>query len=140
MGTIRTTYEIITPESAEHGDVHERGWKDEEGSPYTVEEAIELLQGLTPSSTFFHLNIWYTEYGEPDMVSGDTENISYHLVKGTWTEAEEQVIFGVVVFHHTLPEKMSAPDDEATWCARCGNDISGCKCVGSGGESGPFHK
>ncbi len=30
-GVIRTTYEIVTPESADYGDAAERGWEDEEG-------------------------------------------------------------------------------------------------------------
>lgn len=29
---------------------------------------------------------------------------------------------------------------EAIVCARCDKKVDGCKCVGIGGESGPFHK
>jgi hypothetical protein len=30
-------------------------------------------------------------------------------------------------------------DGEAEVCARCGKGAAGCKCVGAGGTSGPFH-
>ena len=30
-------------------------------------------------------------------------------------------------------------EGEAPLCARCGKTAGGCRCVGSGGESGPFH-
>lgn len=96
MGLIRTTYEIITDASAQVGDAEERGYRDEEGTEYTVDEAIRLLKGCEPSSSEFHCGIWYTQYGEMDPISGDTENLSYHLSDAGWTEAEERTIFHAV--------------------------------------------
>ena len=96
MGRIRTTYEIVTEESALDGDVSERGFRDEAGTEYTVGEAITLLRGCEPSSSQFHSGIWYTRHGEQDYASGDQENLSYHLVRGEWSADEEHAIyFGV---------------------------------------------
>lgn len=38
---IRTTFEIITPESAEDGEAAERGWIDEAGTEYGFRELVE---------------------------------------------------------------------------------------------------
>jgi hypothetical protein len=93
MGIVRISYEIITEESAREGDVAERGWEDEEGTEYTTHDLIKLLEqeGCEPSSTHFHMGIWYTSYGEADIFSGDTKNISYHL--SGFSEDEEKEIF-----------------------------------------------
>jgi len=106
MGIIRTTYEIITEESAAEGDVAESGYLDEEGTEYDVGEAIYLLEGCEPSASFFHVGIWYTMYGEQDSHTGEYENVSYHLSRGErssekephaltsgWTEEEERRIY-----------------------------------------------
>jgi len=93
MGLIRTTYEIITEESAAEGDVSERGYRDEEGTEYTVDEAISLLRGCESSASGFHVGLWYTQYGDMDMYTGEYENISYHLSRGGWTEEEERAIY-----------------------------------------------
>ncbi len=49
---ISKTYEVITPESAEHGDAEERGFIFE-SEPHTFRELVDLLQRLgacSPSS------------------------------------------------------------------------------------------
>lgn len=51
---IRTTYEVVTEESAAEGEAEERGWIDEDGTEFTVTEAIEKLEGCEPSSSAFH--------------------------------------------------------------------------------------
>lgn len=92
---IRISYEIITPESAEDGDVEERGWEDEEGTEYDdVEEAIRLLRGSEPSSSEFHKDVWYTSYGDQDTHDGSTTNLSYHL--SGWSEEDERTIYEAV--------------------------------------------
>ena len=111
MGTISTTYEIITEESAAEGDVAESGFADEEGTEYDVGEAISLLEGCEPSASFFHVGIWYTMYGEQDSHTGEYENVSYHLVKGTWTEEEERRIYEGVTRRHTR-ECVSVSDND----------------------------
>jgi hypothetical protein len=77
---IRTTYEICTLESVMDGDVEERGWIDEEGTPYTFREAFKILRGCEPSASHFHKGVWYTrhEYHQ-DFTTGENESRSYHL-------------------------------------------------------------
>lgn len=96
MGTIRITFDIITEESAADGDYAESGWEDEVGEEYTVDEAAKLLKGSEASSSDFHVGVWYTSYGDTDWRTGETKNLSYHLVEGTWTEAEERQVFDLV--------------------------------------------
>lgn len=107
---IKITYEIITPESAEQGDVEERGWVDEDGISMkpdkydtqdgitAVDKAIKLLEedgASEPSSSSFHSGIWYSNdrYDE-DYSTGAIESRSYHL-KG-FSEAEERAIFRAI--------------------------------------------
>ena len=79
VARIRTAYEIVTPESAEHGDVDSRGWIDEIGEAcepdaYDIAEgltrvdlAVEFLTAnrgsLEASASFYHNGVWYSEYG-----------------------------------------------------------------------------
>lgn len=73
--SIKTTFEIVTPESAEQGDFAETGWVDKEGydcSPEAfgemedtpVEVAMKFLSDNGPleaSSSHFHKGLWYTQ-------------------------------------------------------------------------------
>ena len=101
MGLIRTTFELITPESATEGDVAEHGWIDEKGTEYTVHEAISFLRGREPSSSRFHHGVWYTD-ADPDINyrTGDEVRQSYHLVttgkRGRFTLAQERAIYEAV--------------------------------------------
>jgi hypothetical protein len=102
---IRTTYDITTPESAEHGDFAESGWVDEEGEDMSpdedetaVEKAVEFLrrEGVTDDGSHFYPGIWYTNYeyghGTRDYFEkGIEERRSYHL--DGFTEAQEREIF-----------------------------------------------
>jgi hypothetical protein len=96
---IRVSYEIITPESAEHGDADERGWEDEDGASTEPDEydqqdgltavdiAVRFLREcgpLEPSSSQFHSGIWYTNHGESD--NGTVTNKSYFLTNFTHEE------------------------------------------------------
>jgi len=81
---IRTAYAIITPESAEQGDYAEQGWLDEDGTEYTFREAVKLLRGLydwgfCPSSSRFHLGVWYLTYPETDFCTGAETSKSYFV-------------------------------------------------------------
>jgi hypothetical protein len=93
MGLIRTSYDIITPESVELGDFEETGWIDEEGTEYNVSEAISKLHGCEPSSTAFHSGVWYTTESDTDYRTGAETRESYDLVRGTWTALEELTIY-----------------------------------------------
>jgi hypothetical protein len=87
IGLIRTTYEIVTPESAEQGDAAERGFEDEDGTAYTEAEAIDKLRGCEPSRSAFSVgpngepHVWYTEAdGSIDYSDGSERRESFHLV------------------------------------------------------------
>ena len=64
MLAIRRTFEVVTPESAENGDVDRCGWTDAQGYEYasdpaaapepervTFRELLDLLDGTEPSCT-----------------------------------------------------------------------------------------
>ena len=72
---IATTYQIITPESAEQGDYDSQGWEDEEGESMipdqydaedgitAVDKAVKFLKnngGNEPSSSQFNTGVWYS--------------------------------------------------------------------------------
>ena len=85
MINIRETYQIITPESAECGDVAESGWIDEEGTPYTFSELVELLKGCEPSSSEPYPGMWATDYEFGNGTTayferGEEETRSYHPI------------------------------------------------------------
>ena len=78
---IRTTFEIITPDSAEHGEAEERGWIDEEGTEYGFRELVELARSCAVSSSDPAPSVWLTVYGyDEDYSTGAVENRSYHPV------------------------------------------------------------
>lgn len=82
MLLISKTYEIITQESAENGDVEERGfvWED---SPCEFREVVRYLEGTVASQNpIINVeNVWFTHYGDMDYSSGESENVSYHYSK-----------------------------------------------------------
>jgi hypothetical protein len=93
------TFEIITPESAEHGDAEERGFLDENATA-DYEEMVEMMQGMAPSNSPPSIenahNTWYTAYDvDVDYKTGAHENNSYHgktdkdseLMFKAWQEA-----------------------------------------------------
>ena len=98
---ICTTYQIVTEESAEHGDFEETGWHDEEGVEFPrgdpdepcVEEAAKWLarKGIEEaSSSSFHPGIWYCGTADPDYRTGEWTSHCYHL-KDFTPQEEEQV-------------------------------------------------
>ncbi len=104
MKLIRTTFELITPESAELGDAAERGWIDEEGQDMTpdsydeegttaVDKAVTFLRyhHSYPSASKFHVGVWYTCQYDEDYSTGETEYRSFHLVG--FTPEEEELIY-----------------------------------------------
>lgn len=111
LAVIKTTYEIVTPESAEHGDVESRGWVDDTGQSMEpdaydiadgktrVDLALEFFSNLgyvEPSSSAFHPGVWYTEpeYGlgtREYIEDGELETRAYHLYN--FTDAEQETIF-----------------------------------------------
>lgn len=73
------TYEIITPESAEHGDAAERGyvapgeWRDDDPQPMSLREALQLCYPQEDSGS------WFSECdGREDYRTGAWERRSLH--------------------------------------------------------------
>ena len=108
MRRIKTTFEIVTDESAREGEVAERGWKDEEGSEITPDDydideygdessaAIALAVkwlcsagAVESSSNRFHRGVWYSGSADRD---GETE--SFHL--DGFSADEESAIFAAL--------------------------------------------
>ena len=118
MRRITITYEIVTEESAEQGDVEERGWIDEEGieikpDQYDLDgydddmlsaivhlacEVIEQRGPVEVSSSRFGPGIWYTQLDPTQdrayFEEGRSETWSFHL-EG-FTETEECAIYNAI--------------------------------------------
>lgn len=113
MGRIRTTFDVITEESAAEGDVAERGWVDEDGEVLGVNAAIEWLRSkgpLEPSSSQFHKGIWYSGPSEQDMHTGGWYQEAYHLAG--FTEAQQQRIYSALFSRRRNPHEQYYGDEE----------------------------
>lgn len=84
---IRTSYTVVTEESAEQGDCAEQGWLDEDGTEYSFDEAVDLLRDCEPSSTSFHPGVWYCAEPSQDYSTGDWEGRDYHIDASTQFQA-----------------------------------------------------
>jgi len=107
---ITTSYQTVTPESAEQGDFADQGWENEEGESMladqydteegitAVDKAVKFLKdngGNEPSSSQFNTGVWYST-PDPDhnnnyFTKGEEKYYSFHL-KG-FTPEEEKAIF-----------------------------------------------
>ncbi len=104
---ITTTYQIVTPESAEDGDYADQGWEDEDGESmlpdeYDIEEgitavdkAVEYLKNkrytTEPSSSDFHKGISYsTTSPDHNYETGEETYYTCHL-NGFTTEEEFEI-------------------------------------------------
>jgi antirestriction protein/predicted RNA binding protein with dsRBD fold (UPF0201 family) len=101
---VKIAYEIITPESAEQGDVAEHGWHDEcectpdevdvEDGLTCVDLAVKCIKdqgSVEASSSVFHQGIWYTTIDpERDYQDGSETYYSFHL-HGFTPEQEKEV-------------------------------------------------
>lgn len=103
---IRESFTLYTPASVEAGDAAEHGWVDEEGvdmtpDEYDVEEGVTAVdkavkhlrsEGASePSSSSFHLGIWYASMHDADMRTGEQEEHHFHL--HGFSPEEEHSIF-----------------------------------------------
>jgi len=89
MISIGIAFETITPESAEYGDAENRGWYQEPTS-YRRGDLRAALSTMrdhgyieASSSPFFPRNAWWTAYGDPDVYTGEVENLSLHVRNAT---------------------------------------------------------
>ena len=115
--TIATAYQTVTPESAEEGDVADRGWEDQDGDPievssYDIEEAVDAgsrapvtdaivkqaVQWLRDhgaqetSSSSYHSGVWYsTPYEVTDYSTGEERSEDFFL--RNFTDQEERRVF-----------------------------------------------
>jgi len=105
----RVTYEIISHESAEQGDVEERGFLEEDGidiylDEYDIADGITIVdkavnflrentgsEGMEPSTTGEMSEMdWWTSYKiNEDYSNGNVENRSYHPYGFTVEEIKE---------------------------------------------------
>lgn len=103
---IKTTYQIVTPESAEDGDFADQGWDDEEGESMlpdeydiedgitAVDKAVDFLKNekytTEPSSNEFYVGLSYST-PDPDRNYSTDEETYYtcHLYGFTIEEEYE---------------------------------------------------
>lgn len=104
---IATTYQIVTPESAEQGDYAESGWEDEEGESVepdefddegttVVDKAVKWLLdkgAIEASSSSFHSDVWYTSAEDINYSTGSFTTYNFHL-RG-FTPEEQEAVFDV---------------------------------------------
>jgi len=103
---IRTTYQTITPESAENGDYADQGWENEEGENMipdnwkydeqtVVEKSVDFLEyngAYTTSNSKFWIDTYYsTSSPELDYSTGEEKYYTFHLYG--FTEIEQKEIF-----------------------------------------------
>lgn len=76
------TYEIVTPESAERGDIAESGFLAQHVS---FREALQVFNDERDWSTIeadehpLRAPRWFTDHGAPAWASGDVRSVSLHL-------------------------------------------------------------
>jgi hypothetical protein len=106
------TYQIVTEESAEQGDVAESGYEDENVEFDSVYEMIDYMikEGASePSSSSFHDGIWYSMsdpiYDRAYFEEGQSKSLSFHPKEIT---AEE----GKIVFDSIKAGKNLAQDPD----------------------------
>jgi len=82
MILVSKTYEIVTPESAEEGDVAESGFEFED-EPLTFRELVGTLRYYHEASEWPLTNpsryTWVTSYGEQNWRDGSYRNESLHF-------------------------------------------------------------
>ena len=91
---IKSTYSIITEESAKEGDYADSGWLDKIGEKFdSAIQATKFLEDkgvIEPSSSCFHKGVWYSTEGQQDFRTGETEIQSFHI-KGATIGQERKI-------------------------------------------------
>lgn len=87
MLQIAMTFETITHESAEVGEVEERGYVFE-ASDCTAHELADYIrrEGFNSPSCSHGVPRWLTSYGEPDYAKGEVQNRSIHPGRDTQSQ------------------------------------------------------
>ena len=84
MILVSKTYEVVTPESAEDGEVADSGF-DQENEPYTFRELVATMRAhyepscwpVTQDTNPEH--VWFTSGDDIDYVDGSTTRTSIHF-------------------------------------------------------------
>lgn len=80
---VKSSYEIITEESAAEGDVAERGWLNEEGELFdSADEVARHLRDegvIEASSSCFHPGVSYNTESQQDMHTGEYKSESFFI-------------------------------------------------------------
>lgn len=79
MQKFNVTYEMITPESAEYGDVADAGFVLENATLRDALDAFGPWGHVEANECPVHAPRWFTGYGEEDCITGEVENRSLHL-------------------------------------------------------------
>jgi len=95
---IKTSYDIVTPESAEEGDVADSGWLDEEGVEMEswdedetyVDAAVEWLENHGAMQYSGGGRGWYSTEPSQDYHTGESETQYFHL-EGFTPEEEKEI-------------------------------------------------
>lgn len=107
MPRIKTTYDVVTPESAEQGDFADQGWIDDDVGHDCFPDSDDMEEGLTSvdlairfltqngpleaSSSAFHPGVWYTQSdGSVNYCTGAQTRYSFHLHDFT-SEAQAEI-------------------------------------------------
>lgn len=94
------TYEIVTPESAEHGDAEERGYIAEETR---LRDALQFLfdtrtshcdgvEGVETSSSTIDQARWITVYNGAEYQTGARESRSLHFPDGLTPSTRARIL------------------------------------------------
>ena len=82
MILISQTFEIVTQESAEHGDAEERGFNFQD-TPHTFRELVELMESHPECSSGGRDYVpgpfdWFSSYPDTDYRTGAEESTAIH--------------------------------------------------------------
>jgi len=92
MIKITTTYQVVSPESAEVGDVEDQGFHDEQGEVFkTPQEAADFITehyAYIPSESPSDNAKWWSTDGDEDYTTGFRTYYSYHIDTDTDTLKE----------------------------------------------------
>lgn len=83
MLLINKTYEVVTPESAEDGEISESGF-DQEDAPYTFRELVSAMRchyepSCWPVGNSAPAHVWFTSGADIDFVDGSETRTSIHF-------------------------------------------------------------
>lgn len=86
------TYEIITEESAEHGEPEETGFELEDISLREAHEFLRWTGGYCETNcSDARQATWISFYCEPDYMTGETKNYALHIPKSATAASRARI-------------------------------------------------